>query len=84
MKSFGIWSGVLYSEFARIAGGYKNVGFRAACIDISIMRNSKRLIATGTVLQVSALPNLQKLHFPFTPLIRGSERGSGALHPHSI
>ena len=46
MREFGIPSGVLYSEFARFARGYKSVGFRSACIDSSIIRNSERLIAT--------------------------------------
>ena len=61
MRVFGIWGSILYSEFARVAGGYKNVGFRSACIESNIVRISARLIATGSVLEVSALPNLQKL-----------------------
>ena len=57
----------------------KNVGFRSACIDISIMRNSKRLIATGTVLEISALPNLQKLAKAW-----GSHIASVVKHPIPI
>jgi len=70
MRVFGIPSGVLYSEFDRFARGYKSVGFRSACIDSSIIRNSERLIATGTVLELSALPNLQKLYGKFGKIER--------------
>ena len=75
----------MYSGFARVAGGYKNVGFRSACIDNSIIRNSERLIATGTVLELSALPNLQKLSKPIDTLVKKIAKGvGGSFSPRQI
>ena len=48
-------------EFVGNAGGFKNVGFRSAIFAKVIARKLGRCMGAGTVLELSALPNLQIL-----------------------
>ena len=60
-------------EFVGNAGGFKNVGFRSANFAKVIARKFGRSMGAGTVLELSALPNLQVLPIRsldlFAPLI---------------
>ena len=51
----------MVSEFVGNAGGFKNVGFRSVNIAKVIARKLGRCMGAGTVLELSALPNLQIL-----------------------
>ena len=48
-------------QFDGNAGGFKNVGFRSGNFGKVIARKLGRCMGAGTVLELSALPNLQIL-----------------------
>ena len=60
MPLFGVSNGVMWSIINRIAGGFKSVGFRYANCWKDTVRKLGRCMGAGTVLELSALPNLQE------------------------